>query len=571
MTTFRDLALETDRNLIAATSRLGVLSQPDAAQVAGELAELSRICVRVLEDVLDGSLDGSAPSTDDDTPGHTREHADEGAAWRAVADTGRLATTAAQQRFERAAKVYGPTGGAVYQRMPPCAVALRSAIRPLRQAEEILQKELLPDDRGHRRSRHQGPYGPGDPDLAREITGLAGRWIGILGAVADRLAGQVEVRYRLWRPDAEPITQILQQAAANARHARQTIAREVGPVTQLSQRLAELATARSATPAHEKPVPELVQEYLAGADDQAAALRGILNAGPTPGRRWHGPGLPESPMSAPSLRYVANLAGSVHTAAAIIARQLAARVAELTGTTRGSEFRALARAADALIASGRAWDTAARRWDLVTSRDVQPSNRVAEAATGTVMRLGHAAYADPGWTPISRNTTVRPATEFATNLDAIRKAAAHLNRVVTAYTGAAHASGNAITTLHQKETLLTHPGEQPSDDPARASDTDIADLREAYATVIHQATTAQRWLEAAHAPAIRDPADAPRLAAADFPNQPLARPDATTPAPATTSAPAPPAASPAASALMPGSPSVPVPAAATAQPVRRAR
>lgn len=568
MTTFRDLALETDRNLIAATSRLGVLSQPDAAHVAGELAELSRICVRVLEDVLDGSLDGSAPSTDDDTPRDTRdtrEHADEGAAWRAAADTGRCATTAAQQRFERAAKVYGPAGGAVYQRMPPCAVALRSAIRPLRQAEEILQTELVPGNPGHRRSRHQGPYGLGDPDIAREITGLAGRWIGILGTVADRLAGQVEVRHRLWRPDAEPITQILQQAAANARHARQTITREIGPATQLSHRLAELATARSTTPARDKPIPELVQEYLAGADDQAAALRGILNAGPTPGRRWHGPGLPESPTSPPSLRYVANLAGSVHTAAAIIARQLAARVAELTGTARGSEFRALANAADALIASGRAWDAAARRWDLVTSPDFQPSNRVAEAATGTVMRLGRAAYADPGWTPISRNTTVRPATEFATNLDAVRKAAAHLNRVVTAYTGAAHASGNAITTLHHKETLLTHPGEQPGNDPARASDTDIADLREAYTTVVHQATTAQRWLEAAHAPAARNPADAPRLAAADFPNQPLARPDATAPAPA------PPAASPAASALMPGSPSVPVPAAATAHPVRRAR
>lgn len=572
MATFRDLARDGDKHLIAATSRVGVLSQHDAARVASELAMLSRICGRVLDDILDGF------------PARAARRTAEGTELRAAAESGRRGVQAAERRFEWAVAVYGPNDDTAGNQVPGFSASLRSAIQQLGLAEEVLQTELTPGAPGRRRPKPGGqpgsPRGLGDPDTVREIVSLTGRWIGLVGEVADQIAGQVQVPYRLRRIGVEPISDVLQQSAAYARRARHMITGTTGPATQLSERLALLPTARASARPQNKPATVLVRTFLGRAAEQASALRKALNATPPghdnqPGRAGRPtpdrppttpPVVPESgaqgsvaPVSARSLRYVATSAGSVHTTAAIVARQLAARVAELSGSTRVPQYRALINAADALIESGRAWHAAARGWDHVVSRDLS-LNGATTHATGTVMQLGNAAYADPDWTPTSPNTTVRPASEFATDLNAVRVAAAHLDRVVTAYTGAARASGHAIGVLHDRKALFAELGEQP----IRASHEDVAGLCNAYDAVVHRAVTTERWLRTASAPAGRNPADAPALAAADFPNQPLAKPDPD-PVAAPTSA----AASVAAPVASAAAASLPAPASTNARAVRR--
>lgn len=572
MTTFRDLAVAADRHLIAAASYGGALSQVDAARVAGELAILSRICRRVLDDVIDGHPEPAADAL-------AKDRAVEGAAWRAAANAAFGDFQAVERQLERAIAAYGPKDDTVPARVAGFSPPLRSAIKKLGLAEQVLQTELTSGVPGSRRPVFRDPDGLGDPETVREITALAGRWIGLVGEVCDRVAKQVRVTQLHSRVDAKPIAQILQLAATYARNAHREIAGATGPATQLSERLAllprvhtnaELRTARGA---------ELVRRLLELAEEEAAALRKSLNVGdPRPGSRPGPDGRrtrKRQPVSARSLRYVATSAFMVHTAAAIIARQLAARVAELTGSTDTMLSRSLANAADALIDSSRAWNTTARGWDHVLTSDVSLSS-AATHATSTVMRLGNAAYADPDWTPASPNTTVRSATEFAADLDDVWDATAHLERIVAAYTGAARASIRTIRTLHGRKALFTELG----DKPVCAQPGDTAPLRGTYDTVLDHAATARQWLRIAQTATECDSTHAPALAAADFPDQPLARPEPTahtTPAPAPGStaratATAPPAGSAAASITAPTPMPAPMPApAAAVRPARRTR
>lgn len=585
MATFRDFVLDADRHLVAAAGRIGVLAQPDAAQIAGELAMLSRICGRILDDVLDGYPE--------DSPERRPEHAAEDARWRSEAQSGRNRIRAAVQKLERAASTYGPKNGHVPRRVPHPSPDLRAAIQRLGLAEESLQSELTPGDPGERRPRLPGSTGLGDRDTAREITALTGRWVGLVGAVADGIAGQIQATLQARSVRVEPLPQLLRQASSCTWKARAVITAVTGQITQVSGRLAVLPRARTGLAPKPKSAPEPVKDLLGQAKERAATLRTALNTGPPgldhppdgPDAALHGP---PSTISVRSLRYIATSAGSSHTAAAIVARQLAARVAELHGSAT-PECRALANAADALIHSGRAWYAAARGWDPITTRRTETINRRGRAfnpgliaatthAMSTVMRLGQAAYADPDWTPDSANTAVRPAADYGADLEEVRRAAGHLGEVVTAFTGAAHASDYAIGTLIYRKALYAAPGDQPGGrpgdepgsqlgtEPVPARPTDVARLRYSYDAVLQRAVTAERWLRTASAPTPRDPADAPALAATAFPKQPLARPEPT--ASVTQSAPTAPG-SPAVSASASTPP--PVPAHAAVRAARRSR
>lgn len=583
MTTFRDLAGAADRHLIAAASHGGALSQVDAARAAGELAMLSRICGRVLDDVLDcfpepttvPTADLATDPTAEYTAGATAGHAAEGTAWRAAANTALNHARAAERQLQQAAAAYGPKDDTAGYRVTGCSASLRSAIKKLGLAEEVLQTELTSGVPGSRQPIFPGTRGLSDPDTAREITALTGRWIGLIGEVCDRTAKHVRGTQTLRRVDVKPIPKLLQQAARHARNARHEITQVTGPATQLSERLAQLPRGHAHTEQRNTRTAGLVRAFLELAEDEASALRRALNTGEPRYGAPPGPTGPTAakrpPVSARSLRYVAASASSVHTAAAIITRQLAARVAELTGSTHTPAYQALTSAADALTSTGRAWNTTARGWDPILTRDIS-LHRAAEHATGAVMRLGNAAYADPDWTPTSPNTTVRPATEFAADLDDVRAAAAHLERILTAYTGAAHASVRAIATLYGRNALYTELG----DKPVPAQPADIGPLRSTYNAVLDHAVTARQWLHRAQTATVRAhahptahlPAHAPALAATDFPNQPLtpaeptARTTGTAPAPAATAA---------ASASVSGAASVTEPAPAAVRPARRTR
>lgn len=577
MATFRDLVLDADQHLVAATGRIGVLAQADAAQISGELAMLSRICGRILDDVLDGYPQ--------DHPGPAPEHAAEDARWRSAVQAARNRIRAAVQKLERATTTYGPKNGHAPQRVPRLSAELRTAIQRLGLAEESLQSELTPGDPGQRRPRLPGRTGLGDRDTAREITALTGRWVGLVGAVADGIAGQIQATLQPRRVLVEPLPQLLRHASDCTWRARAVITAVTEPSTQVSERLALLPRARTGPAPKPKAAPEPVKELLGQAKERASALRTALNTSP-PGLDHHPDG-PEAALHGPpktisvlSLRYIATSAGSTHTAAAIIARQLATRVAELHGSAI-PEYRALANAADALIASGRAWHAAARGWDHVTTPGIAPARRdryfnpgltaATTHAISTVMRLGRAAYADPDWTPTSANTAVRPAAEFAADIEEVRRAAEHLGEVVTAYTGAARASGLAIGTLANRKALYAVPGDQPGNqlgaEPVPARRADITELRSAYDAVLQRAVAAERWLRTGSAPTTRDPADAPALAATAFPNPPLARPDPAAAVPQSA-----PAASTSAAVSAAASAPPPVPAqAAAVRPARRTR
>ena len=488
MTTFRDLAVDADRQLTAATTRLGVLSQAEAVQVARELADLTRICGRILDDAL-ADRTGTAP-----TP-----------RWVNAARAGRDRIDSAERLLTRAVTAYAPNGNSSHRRAPGPVAPLNTAVRRLGLGEEMLRTELTARPARRRSGPDERPVLE-DP-AAQELTTLTGRWIGMVGEVAGGLANQIQGPRHPFRVGVPPMPQVFRQAAGCARHARAVIAAVTGTPTQISGRLAELPRRRAGA---EPPLPpELsVLELLGKADERASAVRRALH---DPIRQRYSD---EPPVSARSLRYVATAAGSVHTTATIVARQLAARVAELRGTADVPEYRALVRAADALIESSRAWHTAARSWDGVTTSPSKLHNPAVHA-TGTVMAVGRAAFADPEWTPTSRNTRVRPAAEFATDHDAARHAAVCLSSVVTAYTGAARASARLVQELH-------HDGALHIDDNGAAPDDAVAALREAYGAVLTRAVTADRWLRTAIDPTGRDPADAPALAATAFPTAPLA-------------------------------------------------
>ena len=128
MATFRDLITEADEQLVSATKRLGVLSQPEAAHVARELAALNRICGRILDDVLDGCTD----------------HRAETARWRFATRDARERVRSAERQLTRAATKYAPDGTQPSRRAPGPFTPLRTAVRRLGLAEEFLQSDLTP-------------------------------------------------------------------------------------------------------------------------------------------------------------------------------------------------------------------------------------------------------------------------------------------------------------------------------------------------------------------------------------------------------------------------------------------
>lgn len=507
MATFRDLITEADQQLVDATKRLGVLSQPEAAHVARELATLNRICGRILDDVLDGCTDPRADT----------------ARWRSAAGDARERVRSAERQLARAATKYAPDATRPSRRAPGPATQLRTAVRRLGLAEEFLQSDLAAGPSGAPMPKLSGASGLADPATARELTALTGRWIGLVGEITRGLANQIQIPRRSFRIDVEPMPRLFRQAAGCARHSHATIAAAAGQRTGASERLDALPRSRVQVghEAQSGPVGELIQE----AAEKASAVRSALQ--PRAPRPWE---QPSPPPSARSLRYTATSAGSSHVNAAILTRQLAARAAELHGAADGPQHRALVRAAEALADTGRAWHAAARQWDAVTTRDTRLTDAAAHA-TGTVMRLGQATFADPDWTPTSRRSPVRAAAEIAATDNELRCAADHLHSLVTAYAGAARASRHAIEQLRETDALRTdRGGEQRA-----ASRRQVNELGNAYAAVLERSVTAERWLRAAVAPTRRDPADAPALVAAEFPVAPLTRPAGAT----TTQPPAP--------------------------------
>ncbi|HEY3684784.1 MAG TPA: hypothetical protein VGL93_17240 [Streptosporangiaceae bacterium] len=513
MATFRDLATEADRHLVTATKRIGTLSQAEAAQVARELAMLARTCGRILDDVVDGRPD----------------HTTDGAPWIRAAQDTRDRVGSCERQLVRAATAYAPDETMLSRRAPGPAAPLRAAVRHLGLAEELLQADLSVGANGTRAPKAAGPYGLGDPDTARELVDLTGRWIGLVGEVTGGLASQIQIPRRSFRVDVEPTIRLFQQVADSARHVHTVLTATTGQRAQASERLALLPRSRTG---EQRPLifaVSDVNELLRHGAENAKAVRAALQPKP-----WRPKKTTPPHRSAPAMRYTATSAGSAHANAAIVVRQLAARATELSGPP--DTRRALERGAEALIDTAHAWYSAGRAWDgLITT-----ATHLADPAvhsTGAVMKLGRAAFADPDWTPASRNAPVRPAAEFATDTDTLRAATTHIHDLVATYAGTARSIQRAISELHNDRAIHHTRADGRT---SAAPDERVAALHGAYADVIERTVTAEHWLRSASAPG-RSRLDAPALASADFPTPPLAHtdPDATDQPPdARTAAPA---------------------------------
>lgn len=485
MTTFIDLAAHGDQRLVDASARIGTLPEAEAADAARELAVLARTCRRILDDVLDAQ------------PPSGTTHPGAGPLWIRAAQQAYPSIRRATRDLTHAADTYTRTNdtprAAGRGPVPP----LHSAVRQLCAGEEFLQIHLRAPSGGILDPKSTAEIG--DARAARELVALVGRWAGLLGNIATPLSREVQVPRRTALINAEPLSTLLNRAGSCAHEAHTTIHQTIGAPRHPQAILALLPdppmTTAGQTPAN---------ETLGLAEHAATRVHHTI------ANTQHD----ETPSVA-TLRSTAIAASRIHDNAAIVAQQLAARVAELPGTPR-PDHRSLTKAADALSEAGCAWRSVARQLDTITMADDRLSTAAVQV-TDVALHMRNAAFSDPGAAPAALPTALRPPAELAPDPPSLISASGHLSGVATELGGIATAHRATLRTHQAAGRLVQRTGGQRT----APADGEIATLTRAYEQARRHGRRAANLIGTrATADAKREPAAAPTLARSGFPHTP---------------------------------------------------